>query len=204
MNYIRVKICGICDLEDAFNSVRAGADALGFIFAPSKRRIAPEHAYEIISRLPPYIAKVGVFVNPSLQEVIAIASRTGLDTIQLHGRETPEFCSYLKSYYKVVKAYPGEGDYKLLERYKADAFLLDTAIKGLYGGTGKIFNWHLAANFKQGALILAGGLNPENVREAINITKPYAVDVSSGVETNGKKDFYKINAFIRRVKIDTV
>ncbi len=204
MSYIRVKICGICSLEDALYAVQAGADALGFIFAPSKRRIPPEHASEIISRLPPYIAKVGVFVNPCLQEVFDIASRTGLDTIQLHGEESPGFCNYLKSYYKVVKAYPGEGDYKLLEKYKADAFLLDTAVKGFYGGTGRVFDWRRAANFKQGALILAGGLNPDNVRDAIKITKPYAVDVSSGVETDGKKDFYKISTFIRRVKIDTV
>lgn len=204
MSYIKVKICGICDLEDALNAVQAGADALGFVFAPSKRRIDPEQAYEIITRLPPFIAKVGVFVNPGLQEVLDIASKTGLDTIQLHGEETPDFCSYLKSRYKVIKAYSGEGDFSLLEKFNADAFLLDTPVQGMYGGTGKVFNWRQAADFKQGTLILAGGLNPENVREAISITKPYAVDVSSGVETDGKKDFYKINTFIRRVKIDTV
>lgn len=198
--YVRVKICGICDLETALWAVEAGADALGFVFAPSRRRIAPEQAREIIKELPAFVSRVGVFVNPSFREVTGIASYAGLDTIQLHGDESPEFCNALG--YRVIKGFSVacREDLRPAERYRVDAYLLDTGVPGSRGGTGAAFDWRLASGFRQGPLVLAGGLTPENVREAIKTARPYAVDVSSGVETGGRKDFNKIKEFIRRVK----
>ncbi|MFZ5646867.1 MAG: phosphoribosylanthranilate isomerase [Bacillota bacterium] len=198
--YVRVKICGILDIETALGAVEAGADALGFVFAPGKRMISPEAAREIIKKLPPLVSMVGVFVNRPAGEVVEIASYAGLDTVQLHGEENPEYCKGLGL--KVIKSFPVScaDDLERVERYRVDGYLLDTSVPGQRGGTGKTFDWKLAAGFKAGPLILAGGLNPENVREAIEQVKPYAVDVSSGVETGGRKDMVKIREFIRRVK----
>ena len=197
---VRVKICGICDWEIAHQAVEAGVDALGFVFAPSKRRISPEKAKQVCRKLPPFVSRVGVFVNPTLDEVKDIAVYVGLDTIQLHGDETPKFCNDLN--YKVIKSLSVvDGNIPYISpEYRVDAFLLDTGIPGSFGGTGVAFDWQQASNFQAGPLILAGGLNPENVQDAIEIAKPYAVDVSSGVETNGDKDALKIRDFIRRVK----
>jgi phosphoribosylanthranilate isomerase len=199
-SFVRVKICGICDLETALGAVCAGADALGFVFAPSPRMITPEQAGEISRGLPPFVSRVGVFVNPTREEVVKTAACAGLDTIQLHGDETPEFCRSLGL--RVIKSFAvaGADDIRPVERYSVDAYLLDARLPGFRGGGGKTFDWRLAANFRAGPLILAGGLTPENVREAVEITSPYAVDVSSGVEKNGKKDLNKITEFIRRVK----
>lgn len=199
-SYIRVKICGICDLETALAAVEAGADALGFVFAPSRRRVTPDQAREIIKELPAFVSRVGVFVNSSFREVTGIAGYAGLDTIQLHGDEPPEFCSALG--FRVIKGFSVAGREDLLaaERYRVDAYLLDARVPGSRGGTGASFDWRLASNFRHGPLILAGGLTPENVREAIKTVRPYAVDVSSGVETGGRKDIKKIKEFIRRVK----
>ncbi|MFZ5597687.1 MAG: phosphoribosylanthranilate isomerase [Bacillota bacterium] len=196
----RVKICGICDPESALCSVEAGADALGFVFTESKRRITPGRARDIIRLLPPFVSKVGVFVDQSLEEVSEIADYTGLDTVQLHGCESPEFCKALKL--KVIKAVSvgASVDEELLKKYEVDAYLLDTLVPGTKGGTGKTFDWTLAGGVRWRPVILAGGLTPDNVLEAIRIARPYAVDVSSGVETNGKKDFAKIKEFVRRVK----
>ncbi|HBV96927.1 MAG: N-(5'-phosphoribosyl)anthranilate isomerase [Peptococcaceae bacterium BICA1-7] len=197
---VKVKICGIRDTDTALCAAAAGADALGFIFTESKREVSPEKAREIISTLPPFIARVGVFVNQSYDEICRIAEFTGIDTIQLHGGEPPEFCRSLK--YRVIKAFSVAcpEDLEKAGLYKVDAYLLDTSVPGLKGGTGKTFDWRLAAGFRCGPLILAGGLTPENVAGAVRMVRPYAVDVSSGVESGGIKDMGKIIEFVRRAK----
>lgn len=197
---VRVKICGITDIETALCAVGAGADALGFVFTESKRRISPERAREIIDSLPPFISRVGVFVNQPLEEVLQIAGHTGIDTLQLHGEETPEYCSAFN--YKVIKAFSVSSayDFSAAALYRANAFLLDTSVPGQRGGTGKTFDWRLAEGFREGPLVLAGGLTPENVERAVKTVGPYAVDVSSGVETGGRKDIKKIVEFVRRAK----
>lgn len=202
-HFVRVKICGICDLETALGAAEAGADALGFVFAPSRRMLSPDKAREIIKRLPPFISRVGVFVNLPAAEVEQIAGYTGLDTVQLHGDESPEYCKAINGY-KVIKSFSVSNGHDLerARMYEVDGYLLDTPAQGLRGGTGIAFDWRLAAGFSAGPLVLAGGLNPENVRQAINLVRPYAVDVSSGVETEGQKDINKIKHFVRRVKGD--
>lgn len=202
-HFVRVKICGICDLATALGAAEAGADALGFVFAPSRRMLSPDKARDIIKRLPPFISKVGVFVNLPAAEVEQIAGYTGLDTVQLHGDESPEYCKAITRY-KVIKSFSvsSEQDLERVEAYEVDGYLLDTPAQGLRGGTGMAFDWRLAAGFSAGLLVLAGGLNPENVRQAIDLVRPYAVDVSSGVETEGQKDINKIKHFVRRVKGD--
>jgi len=200
---VRVKICGICDLETALGAADSGADALGFVFAPSRRMLSPDKARAIIKRLPPFISRVGVFVNLPAAEVEQIACYTGLDTVQLHGDESPEYCKAITSY-KVIKSFSVSSlhDLERAGLYKVDGYLLDTPAQGLRGGTGIAFDWRLAAGFSSGPLVLAGGLHPENVVQAINMVRPYAVDVSSGVETEGQKDINKIKDFVRRVKGD--
>lgn len=197
---VKVKICGICDIEAAKAAVDAGADALGFVFAPSRRRISPETAKEIIKRMPPFVTIVGVFVNPTINEIVDTTSFTGLEVIQLHGDEPPEFCATVT--FKVIKSFTlaEKRDLEMTKQYKVDAYLFDTSVPGTRGGSGRTFDWRLATHFEKGPVILAGGLNSENVREAIEIVGPYAVDVSSGVETKGRKDPEKIREFIRRVK----
>ena len=200
-HYVRVKICGIGDLETALGAAEAGADALGFVFAPGRRRLSPVRAREIIKKLPPFISRVGVFVNLPATEVEQIASYTGIDTVQLHGDESPEYCKAITGL-KIIKAFSvsSVNDLEMAGRYVVDGYLLDTPAPGLRGGTGMTFDWGLAANFSAGPLVLAGGLNPENVSQAIEIVRPYAVDVSSGVEIEGRKAISKIKNFVRRVK----
>ncbi len=197
---VRVKICGVSDLETAMGAVEAGADALGFVFAPGKRRITPDQARAITCRLPPFVSRVGIFVNSPAREITEILNYAGLDTAQLHGDETPEFCGSLGC--RVIKAFPvaGPEDLRPAGRYRVDAYLLDTLTPGSRGGAGKPFDWRLASGFRPGPLVLAGGLTPDNVLEAIATARPFAVDVSSGVETKGRKDLQKIKEFIRRVK----
>ncbi|MEW6574061.1 MAG: phosphoribosylanthranilate isomerase [Bacillota bacterium] len=214
---VRVKICGIRDAETAAVAVAAGADALGFVFAESKRKIAPETAREIISRLPPFVATVGVFVDAPREFVSEVADFCRLDAVQLHGTESPEYCLELGR--KVIKAFGvrqkgilssgaatggllSEADLELIAAYHSvSAVLLDTSVPGLAGGTGRTFDWGLLSGMRfQVPLILAGGLTPENVAAAVRIARPYAVDVSSGVETDGRKDAAKIHVFIRQAK----
>jgi phosphoribosylanthranilate isomerase len=199
--YTRVKICGIRDEVAAMAAVRAGADALGFVFAPSKRMVSPDRAKEIISVLPPFVARVGVFVDAPARDISEIAEYVGLDVIQLHGAESVEICGGFRQ--KVIKAFSvGQSlDTDEINRFPADAYLFDTLVAGLQGGTGRTFDWRLidtAAIARP--VILAGGIHPDNVREAIAAVSPYGVDVSSGVETDGVKDPIKITEFIRRVK----
>ncbi|MFH1097254.1 MAG: phosphoribosylanthranilate isomerase [Candidatus Desantisbacteria bacterium] len=199
-----VKICGITNIEDALFAVEAGADALGFIFAKkSPRLVDREIVKTIIKQMPPFVTTVGVFVDETVDAVQDTVKYCGLDIIQLHGNESPEYCSRINR--RVIKAFriKDAGSLAALSEYQINGYLLDTFVEGADGGTGKQFDWTLARDAKKyGRIILAGGLNPENVAEAIMQVKPYGVDVSSGVEClPGKKDRAKIREFVRRVKL---
>jgi phosphoribosylanthranilate isomerase len=204
---VRIKICGITNLEDALLATSLGADALGFIFyAKSPRKVAPETAREIIAQLPPFVGSVGVFVDEAAAVVQELATRVGLDWVQLHGQESPEYCRGLGR--RVIKGFriKDESSLKELEPYQGavQAFLLDTYKKGQVGGTGKSFDWHLAREAKKyGQIILAGGLTPENVAQAIAIALPAAVDAASGTEAApGRKDPGKLRAFFQAIRAD--
>ncbi|MGB9618504.1 MAG: phosphoribosylanthranilate isomerase [Desulfomonilaceae bacterium] len=198
---VRVKICGITNAEDAAFAVAKGADALGFIFAESPRKISFETAYAITRSLPPFVHKVGVFVDAEIEEVIFLRKQLELDVVQLSGAESETYVKALGP--GVVKAiHVKEGCAFDPEAYCSATILLDTSANGRWGGTGQSFNWDLAIELARARpIILAGGLTPDNVGEAIRKAQPYAVDVSSGVEMRpGKKDFNKIETFIRRAK----
>jgi len=202
---VRVKICGLTNLEDALFAARAGADALGFIFYPkSPRYITPKEARLITAKLPPFITTVGVFVDEEPDKVNKIAGEAGLGALQLHGNERPAYCAHMGL--SVIKALRvrGEEDIKSMASYDVSAFLLDTYKKGQIGGTGEVFDWDLAVKALESGnkpLILSGGLTPDNVASAVKKVGPYAVDVSSGVESRpGVKDRDKILAFIRKAK----
>lgn len=201
---VKVKICGITNLEDAFEAVNHGADALGFVFfKKSPRYISPAKAKTIIKKLPPFISSVGVFVNEDNIIVEKIADQTGVDAIQLHGDEPPKACNLSRTVIKAIRV-KSIDNLEIISKYKnkVSAFLLDTYTPEIFGGTGQIFNWDIAIEAKQfGRIILAGGLTPENIVQAIRRVHPYAVDVSSGVEAEkGKKDQDKIKLFIEKAK----
>lgn len=199
---MKVKICGIKDIETALSAIESGADALGFVFAESKRKITPETACRIIEQLPKGILKVGVFVNEHAHEINRIVSETGINVIQLHGDETPDFCSQFSV--PIIKALSigAAEDLDQLDQYSCDYFLLDSPKGKYHGGNGIAFDWSLLTQkrWENKKIILAGGLTIENVAEAINIAEPYMVDVSSGVETDGKKDISKVKSFIKMAK----
>jgi phosphoribosylanthranilate isomerase len=201
---VRIKICGITNLEDALLAADLGAHALGFIFyAKSPRCVAPEAAREIIRQLPPLVVSVGVFVDEEAARVRDLAARVGLDWVQLHGTETPEYCRSLGR--RVLKGFriQDENSLKALPAYRGavQAFLLDTYQQGRTGGTGEAFDWDLARQAQRyGPIVLAGGLTAANVALAIKTAQPQAVDVASGVEAApGKKDPEKLRAFFRAV-----
>ena len=201
---VRVKICGITNREDARCAVEHGTDALGFIFfPPSPRYIRPEQAREIIRGLPPFVTPVGVFVNEDRERIASVATSTGLRAIQLHGDESPEECrGHAVPVIRALRV--GRGfDPAAMEAYPVETFLLDTARPGLYGGTGETFDWTFArAGVAYGRIILSGGINPENVTEAIRSVSPYAVDCGSGVEAEpGRKDHEKVAAFFQAVRL---
>ncbi len=200
---IKIKICGITNLEDALMAVEAGADALGFVFfAGSPRYISPEQAAAIIQSLPPFVQTVGLFVNEELSTVNAVADQCGLDIVQLHGEESPDYCTAVKR--RIIKAFRVKDASSLnaMANYRVAAFLLDAWSPSAHGGTGKTFNWEIAARaVGVQHIILAGGLTPENVAEATVAVKPYAVDVSSGVESGPRqKDAGLVNRFIRATR----
>lgn len=204
MSVVKVKICGITNIEDAKSAMSSGADALGFVFAPSPRRITDIAAGEIIGELPLSLLSVGVFVNEQLPRVKEIIKRCNLSAVQFHGEESPDYCAHFEKV-KVIKAFrvKNSDSLKYLSDYEVDAFLLDTYVQREAGGTGTNFNWNLASSLKDcpKLIILSGGLSPENVTEAIKIVKPYAVDVSTGVESRpGKKDPKLVEEFIRKAK----
>jgi phosphoribosylanthranilate isomerase len=201
---IRVKICGITNLDDALAAVYYGADALGFVFYKgSPRYISYRNSASIIKKLPPLITTVGVFVDEKPSHVEKIISRTCIDVVQFHGNEAPELCNCSRSLIKAIKVKSLES-LEPLDKYKSkvSAFLLDTFTPNALGGTGQTFNWDIAIYAKKfGKIILAGGLNADNVIEAVKHVKPYGVDVSSSIESKkGKKDHKKIKLFIEKVK----
>lgn len=200
---VRVKICGITSLEDALVAVEAGADALGFVFHDdSPRHVTPDEAAGIIAALPPFIQTVGLFVNRPIEYVKDTAARCRIDLVQLHGDEPPEFCDAVER--RVIKAFRVQDITSLdsIRNYRVAAHLLDAYSPTAYGGTGLTFNWDIATVAREfGPVILAGGLTPDNVRDAIETVQPYAVDVSGGVESApGRKDPEKVREFIRRAK----
>ena len=199
----RIKICGITNVEDARLAAELGSDALGFIFYKgSKRYVDPRDAGRIISSLPPFVSAVGVFVNQDLEEILEYARISGIDTVQLHGDETPEICRKLP--YRRIKAVRVKEAVNIaeVELYPVQAILFDKHTDDMYGGTGSSFDWGTLKGLEiSKKVILSGGLTPENVSRAISIVKPYGVDVSSGVEdAPGKKNHMKIRKFIEAVR----
>ncbi|RJS58781.1 phosphoribosylanthranilate isomerase [Bacillus sp. PK3_68] len=199
---MKVKICGVQDVKTALYAKQIGTDAIGFVFAKSKRQLSAEQAKGIAAGLGKGPLKVGVFVNEELEKIESIADQASLDVIQLHGDEPPEFAKSLRL--PVIKAFSFEKGAKLSDMlsYPADFILLDSPAGPYRGGNGTSFDWTLLEkeSFDRSRLILAGGLNTENVEEAIGTVRPFAVDVSSGVETDGVKDREKIKQFIQTVK----
>ncbi|MGD8314154.1 MAG: phosphoribosylanthranilate isomerase [Syntrophobacterales bacterium] len=199
---VRIKICGITNKEDALAAAHLGADALGFVFAASPRKVSAESAREIIKALPPFVKTVGVFVDEDPERVSSIAALCGLDILQLHGSESVDYCSSFDR--RVIKAVrmQSRDELKKLSKYVdvVDGLLLDTYVPNKSGGTGITFDWQLAVEARRyGRIILAGGLNPENVAAAIKMVKPYAVDASSGLERSpGVKNHEKMAQFIRK------
>lgn len=199
---VKVKICGITNIEDALAAVDYGADALGFVFYKgSPRYISPQEAREIIRQLPPLITTVGVFVDETSERIEETMRHVAVDIAQLHGHEPPEACILSRRVIKAIRV-KELSDLDPLKKYRVSAFLLDTYTPESLGGTGQIFNWDIAVAAKQfGKIVLAGGLNPENIEKAIRWVRPYAVDVSSGIEAEkGKKDLRKMRLFIEKAK----
>ena len=200
---MRVKICGLTNAEDAQYAVQCGADALGFVFYPkSPRYIDPECVKKIISDLPPFVTTVGLFVDESLDRIAQIVKDCRLDRVQLHGEESPAHCNQLP--FRVIKAVRLSQDFNVqsLQDFSASAFLLDAYVPGQPGGTGQRCDWGVASIVaRKYTTILAGGLNPENIVQAIQQVAPYGVDVSSGVENEpGKKCQMKVAQFISLAK----
>ena len=199
----KIKVCGMTSLEDTLVAVEAGADAVGFIFyKKSPRSVTIKTVCEIVDKLPPFVDAIGIFVNESAEQINKIADRCKLDRVQLHGDETPAFCKKIRR--RVIKAIRVKDiqSLKKLSDFPVSGFLLDTFSEDQRGGTGKVFDWNLVHPAKKyGAVILAGGLTPNNVRQAIHRVKPYGVDVCSGVESlPGIKDHKKVKAFIKNAK----
>lgn len=201
---VKVKICGITNLDDALLACDLGANAIGFIFYDkSPRFIKPEDAKEIVEKLPPFITTVGVFVNSPLETINEIFRSVSLNIIQLHGDEDHDYCNQVQlPVIKAIRITDGF-DFNNLLGYNAFAFLLDTYHKNIYGGSGKTFNWRLAKQAKKfRRIILSGGLDSGNVPDAIEFVNPYAVDVCSGVEEYpGKKDSEKLRAFFEVISL---
>ena len=202
---VKVKVCGITNLEDACAAIQLGADAIGFVFAKSPRQVTAQQASRIIEKLPPFVSFTGLFVNAERKIVEKTIKTCRIDTLQFHGEESDGYCSYFKRTHKVVKAFKikDKKSLDLLLDYDVDGYLLDTYIEGAAGGTGKVFDWNLAKKAKTfvNPIILSGGLNPGNVAQAIKKVRPYAVDVSSGIEKKpGKKDLRLMKEFIKAVR----
>ncbi len=204
---LKVKICGITNVDDARAAADCGADAIGFIFCEkSPRNVSPKAASGIVRGLPPFVTSVGVFVNERPERIKAIAEEIGLSCVQLHGEETAEECERVSGLttareIKAVRVRGGK-DIIGLENYRVSAYLLDTFRNGVHGGTGGVFDCDIAIEAKKkGRIILSGGLNPDNIVEAIRKVEPYGVDVCSGVELSpGKKDPAKLKSFIEKAK----
>ena len=200
---VKVKVCGMTSLKDALVAVEGGADAVGFIFyKKSPRSVTMKIVREIVLELPPFVDTVGVFVDETAEQINKIADYCNLDIIQLHGDESPTFCKKIRR--KVIKAFRIKDmqSVKKLSSFQVSGFLLDTFSENLHGGTGKVFDWNLALPAKKfGPVIMAGGLTPNNVQQAVRQIRPYGVDVCSGVESEpGIKDHKKVRAFLNNAK----
>lgn len=198
-----MKICGITRVEDALCAVQHGADAIGLVFyAPSPRNVNVAQAIEIVNKIPAFVSVVGLFVNADKSYINTVLSTVRLDMLQFHGDESPADCAQFGlSYLKAIRMKPDTNLLQYAQDYsQAKALLLDTYTEGVAGGTGQVFDWNLIPNNLTKPLILAGGLNAQNVSQAIELVKPYAVDVSGGVEAaKGIKDAAKIAAFMQQV-----
>ena len=205
----RIKVCGITDMAEAKGAVAMGVDALGFIFTnKSPRKIEPEQAREIIRTLPPFVDAVGVFVNEAFDVVNDIMQYCKLTVVQLHGSESPQYCESISC--RVLKTFclgAGPADSETEPRYDSyyglvSGYLLDTYHDGMAGGTGRSFDWSLVEKMRPpGPVILAGGLQADNVGEAVRTVRPFAVDVNSGVESEpGRKDLEKLARFMEEVR----
>lgn len=200
---MQVKICGITDVRVARKTCEYGADALGFVFAKSKRQVTPEQATAIIAELPEHVLKIGVFVNEEKERVEEIVNQCGLDYAQLHGDEDEDYCRELVV--PVIKAF-GVASQAAIEQalqYDVEYVLFDSPKEEYYGGNGKAFDWSVLRDMPaqlRKKLILAGGLGAHNVKEAIQLVQPYMIDASSSLETGGKKDLVKIQQFIQTIK----
>jgi len=208
---IRVKICGITDVADALAAAKAGADAIGLNFASGPRRIDPDEGRTIVAALPPFVTAVGLFVDADADTIREICGALRLDTVQLHGDEGPDLVAALRPL-RVIKAFrvTRAGDIDAIAAYceacgeggGPAAILLDTRVPGMHGGTGETFDWRLAARARpMGRVVLAGGLGPENVAEAIRVAQPYALDASSKLESEpGRKDHRRMADFVAAVR----
>ena len=199
----RIKICGITRVEDMMDAAHNGADALGLVFYnKSPRHVNAQQAAQMADAIPPFVSLVGLFVNASAAEVLEVMQAVPLDVLQFHGEEEPDFCAQFgRPYLKAVRVKAGINLVQYAARFAgAQGLLLDTFVEGAHGGTGASFDWALIPNDLPLPVILSGGLNAGNVAEAIAQVRPYAVDVSSGVEASkGIKDAAKIVAFIKEV-----
>jgi phosphoribosylanthranilate isomerase len=200
---VRIKICGITRVQDAIDAATLGVDAIGLVFyADSPRNVNIATAKTIVKALPPYVSKVGLFVDATVEEIALVLSEVRLDVIQFHGNESPQFCDQINMpYYKAIRVKDDTNLLQYAHLYQnAQALLLDTYSDKAMGGTGQVFNWNLIPKGLEKPLILAGGLNADNVGLAIEQVVPYAVDVSGGVEQDkGIKDVQKMASFIREV-----
>jgi len=201
---VKIKICGITNLEDASMAVRLGAQAIGFIFAPSPRQVKPEKARDIIKEIPPFVKSVGVFVDEDPAVIREIIQFCGIDLIQFHGGESPDICGEFMP--RSIKAIRIKDDLTpgSIESYrgKIRALLLDTFSEDRAGGTGRSFDWNLAIRIREMGIpiILAGGLGPHNIEDAISRVRPYAVDVNSGIEERpGKKNHKLMKEMFERI-----
>ncbi|WP_076426013.1 phosphoribosylanthranilate isomerase [Aquipseudomonas alcaligenes] len=204
MTAVRVKICGITRVEDALAAAAAGADAIGLVFyAKSPRAVDIEQAREILAALPPFVTTVGLFVDAKRSELERILASVPLDLLQFHGDESVQQCeAFGRPYIKALRVKAGDDIAAQVARYpSAQGILLDAYVEGVPGGTGEAFDWSLIPQALSKPLILAGGLRPDNVADAVSRVRPYAVDVSGGVEASkGVKDVEKVGAFIRAAR----
>ena len=202
---VRTKICGITRVEDALVAAQAGVDAIGLVFYhKSPRAVSMTQAAKIIAALPPFVSTVGLFVNASRTEIDALLSQVSLDVLQFHGDETPAECEgFFRPYYRALRMQPGVDIAALAAQYSgAQGILLDAWVPGIHGGTGERFDWSAIPDNLAKPLILAGGLNADNVSEAMQQVQPWAVDVSGGVESSpGLKDADKMRKFLYAVQM---
>jgi len=200
---VRVKICGITNVADALDAVRCGADAIGLVFyEPSPRAVSIVQAVEIVKQMPAFVTIVGLFVNADKSDVQAVLSSVRLDLLQFHGDESVEYCeSFNRSFIKAIRVKPETNLLQYADVFSSSqGLLLDAFTEGVPGGTGHVFDWSLIPTHLSLPIILAGGLNADNVSEAISKVNPYAVDVSGGVERNkGLKDSAKMESFMQAV-----